>query len=153
MKPARLDDPPWIRSAILRVAPVRAMALAERHSDYAGMNVFRDERGHRDDSVVGAKFEHLVAPDSQSAGGIGMNLGPVVPHDLSDRFGNFLKPRLVRADPIVEKDMRIGDQDEFGILIGRCRSPEARRVEPDRGRFWRGEESAFTARLGPEIFR
>src|SRR5439155_4704152 len=105
-----------------------------------------------DHAVLGLELDNVVFVDAEHARGLGMNLGPTVPDDLSDRLGQFLQPWLVRAAPAVKKNMRIRiDRKPRGIWRrGRL---ERRGTQPERRNVLFFEKSAFALYVYKPIIR
>jgi hypothetical protein len=76
-----------------------------------------DVRGQFDRAGRRYNRQNVIFCYSKALGGIRMDLGPRVPDDLADRFGDFLQPGFVRAAPVIEKNVRIGGQRQRGLLL------------------------------------
>ena len=129
------------------------MPLPERHRDHAGTHRALDQDRRLDRAVLGFDLDDVVLGDAELARRLGMHLGPAVPHDLRDRLRQLLQPRLVRAAPVVKKNVWIGVNREFHLSRGRHRRFERRGVEFERRQMLFLEQSAFAPDVYPEIIR
>src|SRR5208282_89858 len=137
---------------VLCITAVRAMPLSQRNRDHTRTDGALHQNRRLDRAVLRFDLDDIVPGDAELARRLGMDLGPAVPHDLGDRLGQFLEPRLVRAAAVVKENVWIGVNGKFRLSRGRYGRLERRRVEAERREMLFLEQSAFAPNAYPEIF-
>src|ERR1019366_4067390 len=125
------------------ITAVRAVPLSQRNRDHTRTNSARHQDRRLDRAVLRFDLDDVVLGDAELARRLGMYLGPTVPHDLRDRLGQFLQPRLVGAAAVVKKQVWIDENGKFRLGRGWCGRLERRRVETERREMLFLEQSAF----------